>query len=103
MSTPISRNWNLQSEKHVADESNLESGKQEAGNEKVKDVNKGITGRATIPVGAAHAEMEDIRKTGKQETERRTSNTGITGGTTASVGAVLRRAEDCPPYLICKR
>src|SRR6516225_4700423 len=63
----ISRNWNLQSAKHVQTKANGIR-KQEAGNEEVKDVNEGITGRATTPVGA-----------------------------------VLRRAEDCPHYLICKR
>jgi hypothetical protein len=42
----------------------LESGKQEAWNEEVKEVSKDITGRATTPVGAAHAEMQT---SGKQE------------------------------------
>jgi len=60
----------------------------------VKDVNEGITGRATTPVGTAHAEM---KTSGKLETERRTSNTGITGRPTTPVSAVLRRAEDCRP------
>ena len=33
--------------------------KQEAGNEEVKDVNKGITGRAITPVGAVLRRAED--------------------------------------------
>ena len=57
--------------------------KQEAGNQEVKDVNEGTTGRAATPVAAAYA--------------------GITGSATTPVGAVLRRAEDCQPYLICER
>jgi hypothetical protein len=44
----------------------LESGKQEAGNEEVKEVSKEITGRATIPVGHRSCRDEDIRKTGNK-------------------------------------
>jgi hypothetical protein len=65
----------------------LESGKQEAGNEEVKKVSKEITGRATTPVGRRLCRDEGIRKTGKLETKRRTSNTGITGRATTPVGA----------------
>jgi hypothetical protein len=45
----------------------LESGKQKAGNEKVKDMNEEITGRATTPAAAAHAEM---KTSGKQESRK---------------------------------
>jgi hypothetical protein len=59
-------------------ESNVESGKEEPGNEEVKDVNQGITGRATTPVDAAY--------------------TGITGSA-IPWATLFRRAEDCAPYL----
>src|SRR5262245_32074005 len=39
----------------------LESGKQEAGNEKVKDVNEGITGRASTPVAVVLRRAETAR------------------------------------------
>jgi hypothetical protein len=48
--------------------------KQEAGSEKVKDVNEGITGRATTPVGAAYAEM---KASGKQESRKRSGEPQI--------------------------
>jgi hypothetical protein len=76
----------------------LESGKQEAGNEEVKDLNEGITGRATTHVGAAHAEM---KTSGKQESWKQSGEPQIKE---LQVRRPLLwappfwRAEDCPPY-----
>jgi hypothetical protein len=52
----------------------LESGKQEAGNEEMKEVSKEITGRATTPVGAAYTEM---KTSGKQESRKRSGEPQI--------------------------
>jgi hypothetical protein len=83
----------------------LESGKQEAGNEKVEDVNEGITGRATTPVAAPHAEM---KTSGKQE-NRKAGNGAENlkyrnyrwGDHSRGCRPLAHR--DCPPYLIYKR
>src|SRR5215471_15252532 len=94
----ISRNWNLQSANHVQTKQ-LESGKQEAGNEKVKDMNGGITGTATTPVAAAHAEM---KTSGKQESRKWSGQPQIQElqvGRPLLWAPLSRRAADCAPYL----